>query len=456
MKDPSGRRRATFRHVLVLLAVAAAACSGTAGPVVSLDDVEPGTVVQTVVAPATIEPRDRVTVEAPASGTVAELLVADGDTVAIGDPLLRLTAPSIDQGIAQAEAAVAAADALANVQAGVDLSPLVGAVSDQLAAVVPGLLDALAAQAQAIEDDEARTAAEAAVARAVEGYENARAGLEAAEAEAAAAASASTASQRAAAQAQRRQAELALEIARSRAEDLLVVAPAAGVVELTRGGGTSTGAGVGSLEDLAGLPDLSGLAGGGVSSSSAGPVAVGVEVTAGQSLVTLFDVGAFRAVSRIDEIDVVEVFEDQRVVVLVDAFPEVELAGVVDHVGIEPETSATGGVAFPVDVRLVGVPAGLGLRVGLSGSVEIEVRTVESETVVPSSALRRRGEQDVVVAVRDGVAVEVPVTVLAIGEDTAAVSGELQGGELVVVEGIDEVTPGQPLPAGATPADDDG
>jgi HlyD family secretion protein len=245
-----------------------------------------------------------------------------------------------------------------------------------------------------------------------------------------------------------------LQAAQSRAEDLLITAPTDGVVELARGGEGSGAGALGGLDDLAGSAegldpgDVSGLLGGGdPSTSSAGPIAVGAEVATGQALLTIFDLGAFLAVSRVDEIDVVEVEEGQDVTVLVDAFPDATIDGVVDHVAIEPEAGATGGVVYPVSVRLRAVPTTVNLRVGLSGSVEIVTAVVESDTVVPSSALRRQGEQDVVLALRDDIFVEVPVRVRAIGEVAAAVEGDLATGDLVVVEGIEEVADGDPVPA---------
>lgn len=441
-----------------LLAGLTTACSDDDALEVSFGSVTSGEVVETVAAPMTLQPRDRVVVEAPASGTVAELMVADGDRVAAGDPLVRLSAPSIDQTIAQAEAAVDAADALSSVQAGIDLSPLFDAVSGQLEAVVPDLLQALAEQAATIADEQAREQANQSIRDAIDSYHESQARLQQAERQAAQTASSATASQRAAAEAQRRQAELALEAARSRADDLTIVAPAGGVVELTRGGGGDAG-GIDGLEGLAGAGDLgdgvggdvAGLLGGdGPTTSSSGPIAVGAQVGTGQSLLTIFDLDAFLAVSRVDEIDVVAVAEGQDARVLVDAFPDVELDGIVDHVAIEPESGVAGGVAYPVSVRLVGVPSDVVLRVGLSGSVEIVTSVVDSATVVPSSALRRRGEADVVAVARDGVIAEVDVVVDAIGDDTAAVTGDLASGDLVVVEGIDEVSDGDPVPAGAT------
>ena len=104
-------------------------------------------------------------------------------------------------------------------------------------------------------------------------------------------------------------------------------------------------------------------------------------------------------------------------------------------------------MSYPVTVRLRGVPTDVDLRVGLSGSVEVVTDVVDAETVVPSSSLRRRGERDVVVVVRDDTFVEIEVVVEAIGEDTAAVTGAIDPGDLVVVEGLDEVGEGDPVPA---------
>lgn len=434
----------------VAVGMAAAACSADPGPPIVLGEVTVGEVVETVAAPATLEPRDRVSVAAPASGTVAELLVADGDRVEQGDPLVRLTAPSVEQTIAQAQAAVEAADALAGVQAGVDLSPLIGAVRDQLDAVVPGLLDLLDDQASALPED-GRDDAREAIASARSQYEEAQDRLAAAEAEAAGTAASATASQRAAAEAQRRQAELALEAAELRADDLTVTAPAGGVVELARGDAAPATGDLGALEGLGGdgqadMSGLEGLLGGGGTASRVGPIAEGTEVTAGQALLTVFDLGAFRAQGEVDEIDVVDVAEGQTVTVLVDAFPTAEMAGIVEHVAIEPRSGVAGGVVYAVTVDLRSVPDDVGLRVGLSGSIEIVTATIESDTVIPSSALRRRGASDVVFVARDGAVRQVDVTIVAIGDDEAAVEGDLASGDLVVVEGIDEIADGDSIP----------
>ncbi|MDP9023468.1 MAG: biotin/lipoyl-binding protein, partial [Actinomycetota bacterium] len=132
-----------------------------------------GTVHQTVAAPATVEPADRRAVTAPASGHVAELLVADGEVVEAGRPVLRLDSDHVDSALAQARAGVDAAAALAGVVPTVDLSPLMAGVRHQLDAVVPGLLDTLEQQAATVPDDEARAALLARLADARAAYQRA-------------------------------------------------------------------------------------------------------------------------------------------------------------------------------------------------------------------------------------------------------------------------------------------
>jgi multidrug efflux pump subunit AcrA (membrane-fusion protein) len=276
-------------------------------------------------------------------------------------------------------------------------------------------------------------------------------------------ADATAAAQAAAVDAQVEQAQLALDATRSRIDELVVVAPIDGVVELARGGGGGApgleglpadlgdlAGGLGGQDALDGAGDLGELLGGGVADGATdatdGPIADGVEVGAGQPLLSVFDLSGFVARVEVDEIDVVQVEEGQAVTVRVDAFPGVELQGRVDHVALAPSRDVIGGALYPVTVVLTGVPEDLALRVGLTASTEIEVRRLEGDTVVPTSALLRRGDAEVVHVVRDGIAVEVPVELLAIGDEDAAITGEVSTGEEVVTTGVELIADGDEVP----------
>ena len=430
-----------MRHVaLALVVLVAAGCSSSGDVAFAYGTVVAGEVTETVAAPASIQPRERSQVVAPTTGVVAELLVADGDDVVMGQVLLRLGSPSLAQQIAQAEAAVAAARSLGAVSTGTDLSPLLDLFADSLAGTVGAMLDALETQAAEIEDDEDRAAAQASLAEARSQYEQTLAGIRRAADDARASERAASAAQRAAAEAQASQAQVALDALRAQEGNLEVVAPVDGVVELARGG--SPGAGVGDL--AGGLDELSGLVGG-VTTTSSAPLAEGSEVGAGQHLLTIFDLSGFHATAHIDEVDVIDVAVGQPAIVLVDALPDQQLRGRVDWIAVEP-AEAGGGVTFDVVVALLEATGDLGLRVGLTASVEIDVATVSSDTVVPTSALLRRGGQEVVFVRRDGRAVEIPVTIRAIGLDQAAVTGELATGDEIVVRGVELLADGDELP----------
>jgi HlyD family secretion protein len=262
-------------------------------------------------------------------------------------------------------------------------------------------------------------------------------------------AGASQQAQAAAVAGQVEQAERALEITRARLDDLVIEAPIDGVVELVRGGG---GGGVPDLGDLGGLDgeagDVEGLLGDGGpgellgDGGDDGPIRVGSTVGVGQPLLTIFDLSGFAAGAEVDEIDVVDVEPGQPVEIVLDAFPGETLVGEVERIGLAPRSDAAGGALYPVGIEVIEVPDGVEPRVGLTAATEIEVARVDGELVVPTSALLRRGEGEVVHVVRDGVAVEEPVTLLAIGDEDAAVDGDLEPGETVITTGVELVSDG--------------
>lgn len=426
---------------LIALSLAAGACAQEAAPDLAFARVSRGDVVQVIAAPATIEPRARTPVTVPLAGDVEAVLVADGDRVEPGDPILRLSSDALDAQIAQAQAAVDAAGALSGTAVAFDLSPLLTAVRGQLEAVVPDLLAALAAQAEALPEGEERDQAVEQLDTATESYHESRSSLLEAEEQARASARSATAAQRNAAAAQRRQAEVALQAAEARTEDLVVAAPVAGVVELGRSASGGAALPLTDGGDLGGL-----LPGASAGAGAAVPIAPGATVGFGQVVATIFDLSGFHVRADVDEIDAVLVDEGQAATILVDAYPDVELRGTVQRVAISPDRGETGGVVFPVRVGLPALPDGIRLRVGLTASVEVEVLHVTDALVVPSSALLRRGGQEVVFVAAGEVVREVPVDVAAIGDDTAAVSGDLEPGDRVATRGVEDLTDGLPLP----------
>lgn len=434
--------RGVFAAVVVLLL--AAACSGGSGEPIELEEVTTGSVTQTIAAPATLEPADRRTVRSPASGRVAEILVRSGERVEAGELVLRLESDSIAAAIGQAQAGLDAAGALGGITPSVDLSVLLEPVRSQVAEVVPPVLDQLEAQAEQVENDAVRAELLLRLNDARVRYQQVIDDLEQAEAQAAAAARRSTAAQRAAAEAQRRQAQAALDAAQEREDQLAVTTPIAGVIELSDGDD-----GAAAAPDLGGqLPsDITGLLGG---SSGSGPVAVGADVGAGQALFTVYDLSGFHAEATVDEVDAIEVAAGQAAEIFVEAYPDRTFDARVSDIGIAPEEGRAGGVVYPVTVRFQDDLDEVTFRVGMTASVEIVTEEVDGATVVPSRALLVRDGRDVVFVARsdDGatVARAVEVDLLAVGDERAAVDGDLEPGDRVVVAGFDDLEDGDPVP----------
>lgn len=423
---------------LVALVLFLAGCSRGDGGRVELAEVGAGTVVQTVAAPAKIEPTGRAVVVAPAGGRVAELFVRDGDHIAAGAPMMRLESEGVDLVVAQAQAGVEASSALAAVAPAPDISPLIAVIRGQVEETLPPLLATGQAAAAAIPDPQARAEALARVAQGQAHYQRTAQQLAQAEEEARRATRRATTAQRRAAEARRKQAEAALAAARSQQVGLVVRAPTAGIVEFAHTSERSPSASAlpSELADLVGDAPLGG---------AGGPVTVGARVAPGQALLNIYDLSGFLVRGEVDEVDAVLVAEGQPAEIIVEALPDRVFAGRVERVGIAPVATPGGGVVYPVVVVFDVLPRDLPLRVGMSSSVEIVVKRVESGIVVPARALLRRDGRDVVIIAREGRAWEVAVTPLAVGEDEAAVEGDVTLDDRIVVEGFDQLEEGDPL-----------
>lgn len=457
---------------LAALAVVAlcAGCLGDDRPEVTTERVTAGEVTETVSAPARVDAAARQDVAAAVSGVVVALDAADGDPVTAGQTVVRLESSQVDLAREQAAAAQAAAQT-----AGVTIDGGGGATRARAEQAVAELdaqtrprLEEARARAAAISDPDQRAAALAAVDAVDASYLSTRAALLAA-GEAVAAAQDETArglsdalndAVAQATAAQRAQAQAAAAAAARQAEGLTAVAPFDGIARLGDAAATDGSAALGGLDAFGldglagGVGALSGLQG----ASGGGTLRVGAPVTAGQTLFTVYDLSTLYVTADVDEVDAPAVRTGQTATVLIDAFAGEEFAGVVDTIDVEAATTEAGGIGFPTRIRITGDAGALeGVRVGMTASVEIATASVDADLVVPSRALvRRDGPQGsgsgpqpatIVFAVRDGRAEAVDVTVRALGDDRAAVDGDLRRDDRVVVSGFEDLSAGDAVRA---------
>jgi HlyD family secretion protein len=355
------------------------------GTPVAVQEVVRSDIVRTIVASGRVENPQRVSVGALVTETVADVPVAEGQTVRRGDVLVRLDDRDERAAIAQAEAAVAQAEAR---------------VRQLRDAALPAAKFALA-QAEANERH-ARTQFERYRDLKAQGYvsqaalDDARRGLDVAVSQLDAARLAvQSNAQGGADQEMARSALLAahagLEIARTRLAQTVVVAPADGVL-------------------------------------IARNVERGDVAQPGKALMVLAPAGETQVVVDLDEKHLAEVERGQRALVSADAYPDRRFQAELFYInpGVDP---ARGSVEVKLRVR--DPPAYL--RQDMTVSVDIEVASRKSALVAPAGAVfdAASGHPYVLAAV-DGRAVRKDVTLGLRGEGRVEITGGVREGDRLV------------------------
>lgn len=437
------------RPFLLVLPVVllAAGCSGGDAPAPRLADVGRSDVREVVDAPGTVTAKAVSTLTAPADATVAAVLVKDGDTVRPGQVLVRLSSPSAQDRLRQAEAAAAGASTRVRLPRA-DLGPL----QDQLDAAAAAAHEAGRAAAGQVPDEALRAQALAAVDAADDRYRAAAAAARAAVEQANAGVAGLEQALSAVGSSQRAQAQVLVAAARATVDALVVTAPLGGVATL---GGTPPAAGgpAGGLTSLLGQlpPEVQGPAGtalgaggGAAAPTTSGDLAVGRQVASGTALVTVTDVSGLGVTAEVDETDVLLVRPGVQADLDLDAVPGQAYTALVTAVDVSPTTSAAGGVTYRVRLSLTEPPAGRPRPLpGMSAVVGLRVREALAAVSVPSSAVVRDGAADVVFVLDGDTYRRRAVQVGASGEDRVEVVSGVAVGERVVVTDADGLRDGQ-------------
>jgi HlyD family secretion protein len=416
-------------------------------------------VVERVSAPGAVQAAGQADLKAPAAARVERLVVKDGQAVKEGQLVAELSSEQVEDQVRQAQAAVDAASSLGGVAPTLPTGAALSAfqqVQSQVTATSAAVIAALRSALPLVPRAQ-RARLEARIDRAqVRVAQLQRQGDQAAEQAAAATAAQADSLQRslqAATAAQRSQAELALELARDQQGRLTLRSPLAGNVQLGRSGGGGT-----SLPQVQGLPEgaeqaLQGLGGGTQAAQTGPPLRVGSEVTAGQTVATVYDVSDLLVAAEVDETDIALVKPGQLARVELDAFPQAAFAAKVRRVAVAPTAgqSAAGGVTYQVDLVHGEADPGEAQpvpRVGMTATAAIAVRRTTNRPSVPGSALVGRPGGQAVFVVEDGKVHLRPVQVAADGDDRVAVASGLRDGERVVSRGAERLRDGQDWPGG--------
>lgn len=386
--------------------------NATSRPSVSVAVVTSGELTATVSASGSVQSAHTAGVYAPAAGTIATLLVADGDRVAAGDELAKLDPAPLKLAVAQAKAGVSAAVAQLDavnrgVPAAIDRSAANAALSAARSQVSTAQKNYAAYlseyhNASSAEQDAMRATLrtlKTAKATANAALKSAQAGLSQLS-RAARVGLARTAASDAAAAARR-----ALDVAQSHLAHATLVAPFTGTVQV--------------------------------------PAAVepGAGVAPGVAVFTVTDPAKLRFDAAVSETDIAAIAADQTASVTLDAF-DTPFVGTVTRVHGDAQTAGTGGVTFTVEVSLD--PGDQRVFAGMSGSADIATQTVTDALLVPVEAVLTRGDAPVVFVVGgDSVAHSRSVEVGVTTDSSAQITSGLAEGERVVTVGAGTLTDGQ-------------
>jgi HlyD family secretion protein len=452
------------RALLAGLAASAlllAGCSSDDAPAVKTATVGRGDVTEVVEAPGTVQPRASASVSAPAAGTVATLLVADGQQVQAGQVLMTIDSPQAQAQLASAQQADR--DAAASSSSGGSTADARKLAASQAASdrdAQARFADAQAA-AQALTDPDARAQALAAVQTSRTQYELLTQQTRALVQQVQSGLGDLGGAVASLGQAQRLQTRAAVSAARATVEALTVKAPISGRVSLSAtggGGGSSLPAGAEGLLQQSGITLPSGAlpaAGGAAAPAAGAPVlAQGAAVASGSRLLSVIDASVLTVTADVDETDVLQVVPGVKADLSISAVQGASYAATVTSVDPTPASAGGGAVTYTARMSYdggtttTGAPAPVPLP-GMTAEVSLRVKEAPGVVEVPASAVLRGqdGAKDAVWVVSSAKRAERrDVTIGARGEDDVEVTQGLRTGETVVVQGVDGVTRGEQLP----------
>lgn len=162
-------------------------------------------------------------------------------------------------------------------------------------------------------------------------------------------------------------------------------------------------------------------------------VKVGEQASVTTEVAQVADLNTLQFTADIDETDIARVEGNQKVSIILDAFPDTKIPSSISEIGLASTTTTTGATAYSVDFVL---PINTSYRLGMNGEVTIITDRKDDVLLIPLEAL----VDDTYVYVKEGqrfVKRKVKVGILS---DThfEAISG-IKSGETVLTGGFEEI-----------------
>jgi RND family efflux transporter MFP subunit len=181
--------------------------------------------------------------------------------------------------------------------------------------------------------------------------------------------------------------------------------------------------------------------GGVVSDGTRGPAANAGGQLQPKVIAEIAHLDALEFHADVDQTDVGSLNRRQRVVVALDAFPDVRFQGSVDEITLANVEEVSGRVRYKVRIALekTNVP----LRLGMTGTADFILARKENILTLPSSVVVERDGEAFVFVVEDGKARQRPLRIGLRNEESVEVVSGLQAAERVIQRGRNKVKDGQ-------------
>jgi len=413
--------------IVVLVVIAAIVggvlySSSASAPAVTTGTVTKETLGVIVTASGKVEAATRTDVYPPAAGTLASVEVEDGDAVQAGDTLAVMDSGPLKLQVKQAAAALAGARAqLDAVNKGVPAAIDKSAASAQVSAARASFdaadeaYDAFLDVYQSLPET-TQASLEATLTQLSAARKQAYAGLQSARSGASKLSTAAKVSlARASANAAVDSASFALKLAKDTLADAKITSPISGVV----------------IFNATGSPGTDGML---------PKAAKGTAVSPGAAPFTVIDFGTLNFNAQVDEADIDKVAPDMKATVVLDAFAGVDFTGTVKVVRSTAIQTTTGGIAFPAIISVDS--AGKNLKVGMSGSTDIEVEAVQGALTVPIEAVFDDGGKKYVFVIKADKVTKTEITTGALTDTTAQVLTGVSDGDVVATSQLNTLKDG--------------
>jgi RND family efflux transporter MFP subunit len=181
--------------------------------------------------------------------------------------------------------------------------------------------------------------------------------------------------------------------------------------------------------------------GGVVSDGTRGPAANAGGQLQPKVIAEIAHLDALEFHADVDQTDIGSLNRRQRVVVALDAFPDVRFQGSVDEITLSNVEEVSGRVRYKVRIALekTNVP----LRLGMTGTADFTLARKENVLTLPSSVVVERDGEAFVFVVDDGKARQRPLRIGLRNEALVEVVSGLQAAERVIQRGRNKVKDGQ-------------